>query len=313
MDPLAHTLVGAALAATRLGRATPLAPAALLLGANAADVDVFAYAWGEDVAMGFRRGWTHGVLALAVLPAVVAGILLVWDRWVRRRRGPGRRPATGGRLLALAALAVATHPVLDWLNNYGMRWWMPFDGRWSYGDSVFIVDPWIWLLLGCPLLLTRQPTLAPSRHSRLAIAGLALTALYIASLIAVHAAAEVRVREALLAANRGPVARLMVGPTPLDPFAWDVVAETREGYVHGHFRWLALPQLELAPVPIAPAASSALWPAVRADPSLQGFLRWARFPWIARGQTGSGSRALLLDARYARQPTAGFAGIEVAP
>ncbi len=30
---------------------------------------------------------------------------------------------------------------------------MPFDGRWSYGDALFIVDPWVWLVLGGVLFL----------------------------------------------------------------------------------------------------------------------------------------------------------------
>ena len=66
---------------------------------------------------------------------------------------PDRAPARAGPLLGLAALAVITHPMLDWLNNYGMRWLMPFDGRWSYGDALFIVDPWVWLALGGVLFL----------------------------------------------------------------------------------------------------------------------------------------------------------------
>ena len=41
-----------------------------------------------------------------------------------------------------------THPVLDWLNNYGIRLLMPFSPRWFYGDAVFIIDPWLWLALG---------------------------------------------------------------------------------------------------------------------------------------------------------------------
>jgi inner membrane protein len=48
----------------------------------------------------------------------------------------------------VSALAVLTHPALDWLNTYGMRWLMPFDGTWFYGDALFIIDPWIWLTLG---------------------------------------------------------------------------------------------------------------------------------------------------------------------
>ncbi len=39
-----------------------------------------------------------------------------------------------------------------------MRWGMPFSDRWSYGDAVFIMDPWLWLALGCGWLLGREPT-----------------------------------------------------------------------------------------------------------------------------------------------------------
>lgn len=155
---MTHTLVGACLATTRVGRVTPLAPAALVLGANLPDVDVFAYAWGEDVAMGFRRGWTHGLLAVVVLPFLLAGVLKLWDAWIRRRRRPDAPPARAAPLLLASGLAVLTHPALDWLNTYGMRWLMPFDGRWSYGDAVFIMDPWLWLALGAPWLLTRRPS-----------------------------------------------------------------------------------------------------------------------------------------------------------
>jgi inner membrane protein len=119
-----------------------------LIGANAPDIDV-ATAFGELFEQfAFRRGWTHGVLAIAVLPLIIAALVLVWDRLVRRRTSPLAPPARAGPILGLAALAVLTHPTLDWLNNYGLRWLMPFDDRWFYGDAVFIIDPWIWLGFG---------------------------------------------------------------------------------------------------------------------------------------------------------------------
>ena len=90
--------------------------------------------------LAFRRGWTHGVLALALWPFVLTGVLLAWDRFVRLRRKPDAAPARAGPLLALTALAVISHPTLDWLNNYGLRWLMPFDGRWFYGDALFVID-----------------------------------------------------------------------------------------------------------------------------------------------------------------------------
>ena len=154
MDPIAHTFAGLALAAAGSRRATPLATAALLIGVNVPDVDVFSGAFGSYAPIAFRRGWTHGLLAIAVWPFLLAGALLVYDRYVRRRRNPAAPAARAGPLLGVAAIAVATHPALDWLNNYGLRWLMPFDGRWFYGDAVFIIDPWLWLLLSGAALLT---------------------------------------------------------------------------------------------------------------------------------------------------------------
>lgn len=171
MDPLTHTLVGAGLAQTRLGRlgALPrrLAAGTLILGANLPDVDAAAYFVGSDFALEHRRGWTHGILAMVVLPLVLAGLALAWDRLRRRAGAPwGRRssplpppgpeaesPTRFAPLLALAAVGVWSHPMLDWLNTYGVRFLAPFDWSWSYGDAVYIVDPWIWLLLGGGLFL----------------------------------------------------------------------------------------------------------------------------------------------------------------
>jgi inner membrane protein len=154
LDPIAHTFTGMALAAAGLRRATPLAATALFMGANAPDVDVVAAFLGDYAEFAHRRGWTHGVLALALWPFALTGVLLAWDRYVRSKRNPDAAPARAGPLLALTALAVLTHPTLDWLNNYGMRWLMPFDGTWFYGDALFVIDPWFWLLAGGAAFLT---------------------------------------------------------------------------------------------------------------------------------------------------------------
>jgi inner membrane protein len=161
MDPVTHTLVGAGLARTRLGRLTPLAGAALLIGANLPDLDVVTVVAGRDAMLAHRRGWTHGVLAALLLPLLLTGLLLAWHAW-RRRRDPSRPPPRPLPLLLLSGLAVLSHPLLDWMNTYGVRLLMPFDGRWFYGDALFIIDPWIWLTLGGALLLA-HPAGAPRR------------------------------------------------------------------------------------------------------------------------------------------------------
>lgn len=171
LDPIAHTFVGAGLSATGLGRKTALALPTLVIAANAPDVDIVAMAGGPWAALAWRRGITHGLPALVVLPFFVVGASLLWDRTIRRRRHPGRPPARPGVLLGLAFLGVCTHPVLDWLNTYGMRWLLPFEGGWSYGDAVFIVDPWLWLLLGGPLYVAWSGS-ARARGAWAAVAGL---------------------------------------------------------------------------------------------------------------------------------------------
>lgn len=159
MDPVTHTLVGASLAETRLGRMSAFAAPTLILGANAPDLDAVTMLIDRDLSLGFRRGWTHGVLAIAVLPILLTGLICLLDRAVARWRGTAPR-ARPERLLLLAYIAVASHPLLDWLNTYGMRFLMPFDGRWFYGDALFIVDPLVWLLTGVAVVVAHSRSVA---------------------------------------------------------------------------------------------------------------------------------------------------------
>jgi inner membrane protein len=177
MDPLAHTLVGATLAETGLRRASPLATLTLVVGANLPDIDAIAMLAGQDTALLLRRGWTHGVVGLAVLPFLWIGVVATADRLVRRRRHPDAVPCRLGVLLGLTILAILTHPFLDWLNTYGVRLLTPFDTSWFYGDALFIVDPWIWLMLASAVVLARsRGTLGISAW---AIVGIAATALVV--------------------------------------------------------------------------------------------------------------------------------------
>jgi inner membrane protein len=166
MDPLAHTLVGASIAEAGPGRRTAFGGATAIIGANLPDMDAVLTLAGTDASLGGRRGWTHGVLAVAVLPVALAAAMVGLDRW-RRARAAGATavavdPATQvpsarwGPLLVLAYVSVLSHPFLDWLNTYGVRLLAPFDFTWRYGDALFIVDPWLWLLAGTPAVLARS-------------------------------------------------------------------------------------------------------------------------------------------------------------
>ena len=147
MDPIAHTLAGATMAQTRLKQTTPLATATLIIGANAPDIDAVLTLAGSDASLLYRRGLTHGIGALIVLPLVLTALMCGYDRIFRRRGDSEKKPVRPGMVYLLGVLGVASHLFLDWLNTYGIRLLTPFDDRWFYGDLLFIADPWMWLLL----------------------------------------------------------------------------------------------------------------------------------------------------------------------
>ena len=89
MDPICHTLVGAALAESGLKKRTALGTATLLIGANLPDMDMLSLLWGSETALWFRRGVTHGLFAVALLPFALMGLMMVHTR-LFRVRGPGR-------------------------------------------------------------------------------------------------------------------------------------------------------------------------------------------------------------------------------
>ncbi|UIP05612.1 metal-dependent hydrolase [Erythrobacter sp. SDW2] len=151
MDNLTHSLVGALIGQAGLKRKTGLAMPALIIGANLPDVDAACFFWLEGVEhLGFRRGITHGPPALVLLPLILAGLLYGFDRWQARRgkRPEGRLPVSFKWLFLLSFIGCLTHPALDWLNVYGIRLLEPFSSRWFYGDTLFIIDVWLWALMG---------------------------------------------------------------------------------------------------------------------------------------------------------------------
>jgi inner membrane protein len=147
MDNLTHSLVGLAAAKAGLERLSPGATLLSVLAANAPDLDILATLGGKWFYLHHHRGITHslvGTISLALLiPALFYAVDLVISRI---RKKPGRVRFLG--LLVVSLVVSASHPLMDWTNNYGVRPFLPWDGRWYYGDLVFIVDPWIWLLVG---------------------------------------------------------------------------------------------------------------------------------------------------------------------
>lgn len=297
MDNITHTLVGAALAESGLKRRTALGAATLMIGANFPDIDVAGLLFPDSI--DFRRGITHGFPALVVLPFVLAWLMQVYDRRVRLRRDPRAMPADFRQLAVLSAISIWSHPTLDFMNIYGMRWLMPFVNRWYYADALFIVDLWILLALGIAVTWSRRRH--TTRPARVALAGLAL---YIVAMLGITTAGRAQV---------GSSAPFMVGPTPLVPWKREIIARSDPAGAGAHYR-----------VGTWSLGGSVAWtdsialgegdPAValaRAAPEAQGFLNWSRFPFYRVERGPGGTVVRIADARYAGETGRGWASVVV--
>ena len=303
------------MARSGLGRRTALGTATLLVGANLPDVDVLAYLDGPAGDLSFRRGWTHGVPALVVLPLVLTAVVVLFDRLVRRLGRSVLPSAVRPReVLLLAAVSIVSHPVLDTLNTYGVRWLMPLAGDWYYGDTLFIVDPWLWLILAIGVAVSRRPQGARVHDpgaTRPARVALAVGACYVIAMVVTGVMARGIARREL-AALGGPVERLMVAPRPLTPLVRQVVAVQGSAYRVGVFRWLATPHLERASLRTfpRPLPGDPLVAAAEEQQVGRRFLGWARFPTV-RADTNPAGQAVvhLIDLRYTDRPGTGFGSV----
>ncbi len=154
MENIAHSLVGLLSAKAGLERLSPGATSACVIAANLPDGDVLAGVYGRWFLLEHHRGITHSILGVLVLPILLTATYKLADLLYARIRSKIAKVRFWPLLLA-SAIASATHPILDWTNNYGIRPFLPWSGKWVYGDLVFIVDPWIWLIAGgCAFIAT---------------------------------------------------------------------------------------------------------------------------------------------------------------
>jgi len=185
MDNVTHSIAGLLLAesmARLRARARSPEPAAhfgaiaaisSMIAANLPDADLFYSGLGGD-RLGYmlhHRGHTHTVV-IAILGAVLlwAVVTLLW-RW-RAREWPGRGDARW--LLALLLAGTLSHLALDWTNSYGVHPFWPVDDRWRYGDAVFIVEPWLWVVSVPALVAASASRVARVLLSLVLLAGLIL-------------------------------------------------------------------------------------------------------------------------------------------
>ena len=296
MDNLTHSLVGAVLGQAGLKRTTGLAMPALIIGANLPDVDAACFFWLEGTEhLAFRRGITHGPPALVLLPLILAGLLWGWDRWQTQRgkRPEGRLPVRFGWLYAMAFIGCLSHPFFDWLNVYGIRLLEPFSSRWFYGDTLFIIDVWLWALLIGTVWWSRRREKRGGDWMRPARVGIAVGLAYIGVNAGISAMAVSSLPPYEKENKFG--AEVIANPVPLAFWERDLI----DGYpsLYWHSRYLAFSG-HSGRREVGNPCFVNVWHFANqseADPQVAAFGFWSRAPFAARAPDGS---VMLYDARF---------------
>ncbi len=278
MDNVTHTLAGVALARSGLSETTRGATLAVVLASNLPDVDIVTSLWGSATYLEHHRGLSHSVVGAPLLALALAVVLRIALRGSRL-----------GPLLLCSLAGIAGHVFCDLWTSYGTRVLLPFDSTWYAWDTVFIVDPWILLLLAVGLFLSlRLP-----QPKRTAAVTLGLVLAFVGARGVLHAQA---VTQAAARVPTGPGARVAAMPDPIDPFRWHVLADSGTSY------WTGDLDLRGSTAPLRRREKrheDSVVARARAGSDVAAlFLDFARFPWLDVEPAPDGTAVIWTDLRY---------------
>ncbi len=332
MEPVTHVLTGVCLARTGPNRTTAYATLTMAIAAQLPDIDTVWTLRGPVEGFQHHRGITHTFVGVPFEAAVLVAGIYVWHRW--RSRRPSAKalivPPRWGMLYLWALVALLSHLLLDFTNNYGLRPFFPFNPHWYAASIVFIFDPLIFLLLAgalvAPSLFALVGSEVGARRQPFRGQGLAIAALlgvvawwglrFVEHTHAVQqatkqsiAAPTASTQAALPSSDDAPAPdaptpvyltpqRVLASPDILSPFRWSTVADFGPVYQQAEVNTrLATyqPSDVLTPKPLWNAAERA----AAASPAGRAYLDWSTMPFIIEmPNPGGGSLIVFRDPRF---------------
>ncbi len=304
MDNLTHSLTGLAMARAGLGRLCPRATTLLVLSANAPDIDIVALAGGPLKYFEVHRGYTHSIVGLPFMALLTVLVVAA----IFRQRLPW------GRAWLLCAAGVASHLLIDWTNDYGIRLFLPFSSAWFALDISSLYDGAIWAAL---VFAALWPSLERLVNGEIGIRGpvgrgVAVFALlfflvYDCGRALMHGRALAQLQSVLY--DGAVPLRIAALPNPFDPFRWKGVVETSRSFQVIPLSVFGALEPRKALVFYKPPITRNLQIASQSEP-FRYFLYFARFPVWSEDHTGNGHAALtrieLMDLRFGLPGSSGF-------
>ncbi len=307
MENLTHSLAGAILGQMGLKKKTGLGMATLIIAANIPDIDAIAVLFGGHQHLAIRRGITHGPIAMLLLPLILTALMIRFDGWQAKRdqkrwaRPADRLPIRKGWLLALAFIGTLSHPAMDWLNSYGIRFLEPFSSHWFYGDSIFIIDVWIWAALIAGVLISRRRERKGAVNwQRPAWVGFAAVCAYVFANGLITGKAEAETARAAEEKYRVKPEIIVANPVPLAFWRRDVIWKYNDNYFEGNFSLFDNFALDYSVEKIGTAVSNqSTAPLKGRSRDLAAFLFWSRMPFAKSEYVSDRVYVTFYDARFA--------------
>lgn len=243
MEPVTHFMTGAVLSRTGLNRKAAYATLAMTLAAEAPDIDSLWALGGPVTGLQHHRGITHTFLGLPFEAAIIVGGIWLFHRW--RPKTPRWRagqtaaavaPVRWGLLYGFCLIALLSHILLDWTNNYGVRPFFPFNAHWYAGSFVFIFEPVMFLLLLMALVAPFFFGLINSEvgERRQAFRGRGWAIFALVAIVGLWGWRWIERDDAVAIVRAedvgGAELRVFASPYPLNPFIWHVIVETPDTY-----------------------------------------------------------------------------------
>lgn len=292
MEPVTHMLTGACLSrALGFPRRARHATLACVIAAELPDMDYVYRLGGPITYFQHHRGWTHALWSLPLQAALVVALMFAW-RYARRawksrkRRSVDQAPWRPGLLGAMALLALLSHLLLDWTNNYGIRPFAPWNPRWYAGELVFIVEPVFLIVLMLALVMPLLFSLADSEMGvrRPRFRGQALAAVALAIMVGVWVwRSNLRDRAIDIARLTefpgGTALRISASPYPVNPYRWHIVAETPNNFATGTVDTrISIMEMDQVPTPKPETTLATL--AAKHSRLGRVYLDWSKFPVV---------------------------------
>jgi inner membrane protein len=332
VEPVTHVLTGVCLARTGPNRTTAYATLTMAVAAQLPDIDTLWSLRGPVEGFQHHRGITHTFLGVPFEAAALVAAVYAWHRWRSRRPSPRPLivPPRWGLLYLWALVALLSHLLLDFTNNYGLRPFFPFNPHWYAASIVFIFDPFIFLLLVgalvAPYLFALVGSEVGARRQPFRGQGLAIAALlgivawwglrFVEHTYAIQQATKQSIAAptesapAVLPSSDDASApdaptpvyltpqRVLASPDILSPFRWSTVADFGPVYQLAEVNTrLATyrPSDVLTPKPAWTPAERA----AAASPIGRAYLDWSSMPFIEQMPTPAGGSLIVFrDPRF---------------